>query len=146
MNAAEKAREKFLSGYNCAQSVLFGVLDRVGIDGDTALKASCGFGAGMGRNEEVCGAVTGGIIALGLKHGRGVGETREATEKTYLKVRDLMARFSQMRGSCICRKLLDGVDLQNEEGQARYKAADMHTTVCLPCVLSAVEITEELLR
>ncbi len=146
MTASERAREKFLSGYNCAQSVLYGVLDRIGADEDAALKAACGFGAGMGRREDVCGAVTGGIIALGLKDGRGVRETREATDRLYPKVRRLMERFEEKNGSCVCRKLLDGVDLLSDEGQARYKARDMHATICLPCVLSGTEIVEELLK
>jgi C_GCAxxG_C_C family probable redox protein len=146
MSGAERAKGKFLSGYNCAQSVAYGVLDRLDAAEDTVLKAACGFGAGMGRKEEVCGAVTGGIMALGLKFGRGVKETREATEKLYPLVRELMNRFEKKHGSFICRRLLDGVDLLTDEGQAKYKARDMHATVCLPCVLSAVEITESLLK
>ncbi len=56
-STAETASEKFLSGFNCAQSVLWTFAPRLGLDPDTALKIACGFGAGMGRREEVCGAV-----------------------------------------------------------------------------------------
>ena len=66
----ETALQKFESGYNCAQSVLLAYCDDVNIDKSTALKISCGFGAGMGRKQEVCGAVTGGIIIIGAKHGK----------------------------------------------------------------------------
>jgi C_GCAxxG_C_C family probable redox protein len=146
MTRMEKAKEKFLSGYNCAQSVVYALHDRLGIDEDTALKLACGFGGGMGRTEEVCGAVTGGILSLGLKHGRGARESREATEKTYAIVRELMGRFSARHGSCSCRRLLDGIELLTPEGQAEFKKRDMHTTVCVPCVQSSVEIVEELLK
>src|ERR1035441_4030849 len=61
------AVEKFLAGYNCAQAVLYSFCDDLGFGKDTALRLACGFGAGMARKQEVCGAITGGIIALGLK-------------------------------------------------------------------------------
>jgi C_GCAxxG_C_C family probable redox protein len=64
---SQKAVEKFLSGYNCAQSVLYSFCDDLRFDGDAALRLACGFGAGMGRKQEVCGAVSGGIIAIGLR-------------------------------------------------------------------------------
>ena len=64
----ETAIQKFTSGYNCAQAILYSFKDEINIDGDTALKMACGFGAGMGRKGEVCGAVTGGIIVIGAKY------------------------------------------------------------------------------
>lgn len=71
------ALQKSLAGYNCAQAVLFSFCDDLGFDQDTALRLACGFGAGMARKQEVCGAVAGGILAIGFKHGRGEGQGRE---------------------------------------------------------------------
>ena len=70
-NRTNIAVDKFLSGYNCAQSVLYAFREEIGLGDDMALKIACGLGAGMGRKQEVCGAVTGGILVLGLRHGRG---------------------------------------------------------------------------
>ena len=67
------AVEKFLAGYNCAQAVLYPFCEDLGLDKDIALKLACGLGAGMARKQEVCGAITGGIVTLGFKHGRGDG-------------------------------------------------------------------------
>jgi hypothetical protein len=53
MDKAEQAIAKFISGYNCAQSVLFSFCDDLNLDKNKALKIACGFGAGMGRKEEV---------------------------------------------------------------------------------------------
>jgi C_GCAxxG_C_C family probable redox protein len=64
----EVAADRFLSGYNCAQAILYAFGPDLGLDGETALKVATGLGAGMGRRGEVCGAVTGGILALGLKY------------------------------------------------------------------------------
>jgi hypothetical protein len=77
------AVEKFLAGYNCAQAVLYAFCDDLCLDKDAALKLACGLGAGMARRQEVCGAISGGIIALGLKHGRGEGQDRTDFESFF---------------------------------------------------------------
>ena len=48
----------------------------------------------MGRKEEVCGAVSGGIMVIGAKYGRGENDDRKVTENTYVKIRELMNQFS----------------------------------------------------
>ncbi|MCX5804918.1 MAG: C-GCAxxG-C-C family protein [Proteobacteria bacterium] len=141
----EIAAAKFLEGYNCAQSVLYSFCDELGIDENIALKTACGFGAGMGRKEEVCGAVTGGIMVIGLKYGRGKNDDRTATELTYAKTRELMERFSEKHGTFICRKLLNGCELTTEEGQQYFKENDLLNTKCKLCVESVVDILEDIL-
>lgn len=145
MERSEQAVAKFVSGFNCAQSVLFSFCDDLGLDKDNALKLACGFGAGMGRKEEVCGAVTGGIMVIGAKYGRGENDERKATEVTYAKIRELMDKFAQKHGTYICRQLLNGCELTSEEGQKTYLANDYFNQVCKPCVTSVVEILEVLI-
>ena len=145
MTRSEQAVSKFIEGYNCAQSVLFAFCDELGLDKDKALKIACGFGAGMGRKEEVCGAVSGGIMVIGAKYGRGENDDRKATEITYVKIRELMEQFSQKHGTYICRKLLNGCELTTEEGQKTFKDNDYFNKVCKSCVRSAVEILETII-
>jgi len=141
---SEIATTRFLSGYNCAQAVLDAFRDETGLDEDLALKIATGLGAGMGRKQEVCGAVTGGILVLGLRHGRGTTDDHSATERTYLRTRELMDRFAAKHGSCLCRQLLQGYNLATEEGLQRAKADDIINKVCRPCVQTVVEILEQL--
>jgi len=138
------ATTRFLSGYNCAQAVLDAFRDEAALDEDLALKIATGLGAGMGRKQEVCGAVTGGILVLGLQHGRGSTDDHSATEQTYSRTRELMDRFTAQHGSCLCRELLQGYDLGTEEGLRRAKADDMLNKVCRPCVQTVVEILEKM--
>jgi C_GCAxxG_C_C family probable redox protein len=140
------ALEKFLAGYNCAQAVFFSFCDELGFDKDTALKLACGFGAGMGRKQEVCGAVTGGMLAIGLKHGRGEGQDRATTEATYGKVRELMARFESQHGTYICRALLKGCDLNTPEGQQYFKENDLLNKTCAGCVRTVAETVQAILQ
>jgi C_GCAxxG_C_C family probable redox protein len=116
-NRTDIAASKFSEGYNCAQSVFYSFCDDLHFDKNTALKMACGFGAGMGRKGEVCGAVTGGIMVIGAKYGRGEREDRAPTELTYRKTRELMDRFEKKHGTFTCRKLLHGCELTTEEGQ-----------------------------
>ncbi|RPJ05080.1 MAG: C_GCAxxG_C_C family protein [Spirochaetaceae bacterium] len=139
------ASEKFISGYNCAQSVLFAFADKTGVDENTLLKIATGLGAGMGRKQEVCGAVTGGILALSMLYGRGESEGSNATESTYIKTREFMEKFSEKHGSVLCSKLLDGCVLGSPEGQARFKACDMKNKICVPCVRDAAEIVAKII-
>ena len=136
---SEVAVEKFLAGYNCAQAVLYAYGPDLGLDGETALKVATGLGAGMGRRGEVCGAVTGGILVLGLKYGRGGQQDRSATEQTYQKTLELMSRFEQRHGSCFCRVLLDGCDLRTPEGQQYFKDHDLLHKTCAGCVQTVVD-------
>jgi C_GCAxxG_C_C family probable redox protein len=141
---SEIATEEFLSGYNCAQAVISAFCEEIGISDDMALKISCGLGGGMGRNQEVCGAVTGGILVLGLRHGRGINDQQSATEFTYQKTRDFMSRFAERNGSCICRELLDDCNLTTEAGLQEFKDRELKNRVCTVCIQSAVEILEEI--
>jgi C_GCAxxG_C_C family probable redox protein len=146
MNArSDVAVTKFLSGYNCAQAVLYSFCDDLRFDKDTALRLACGFGAGMARRQEVCGAISGGIIAIGLKHGRGEGQDPAVTEETYRKVRDLMSRFESKHGTCICHKLLNGCDLSTPEGQRYFKENDLLNKTCKGYVRTVVETLEDIL-
>jgi C_GCAxxG_C_C family probable redox protein len=145
MERSEQAVAKFVSGYNCAQAVLFSFCDDLDLNKDKSLKIACGFGAGMGRKEEVCGAVSGGIMVISAKYGRGENEDRKVTEITYAKIRELMDQFSQRHGTYICRKLLNGCELTMEEGQKTYLDNEYFHKVCKPCVKSVVEILETIL-
>jgi C_GCAxxG_C_C family probable redox protein len=146
MTKSEQAVSKFLEGYNCAQSVFYSFCDDLRFEKNNALKIACGFGAGMGRKEEVCGAVSGGILVISAKYGRIEKDDRPAQEMTYKKTRELMDNFAKKHGTYICRQLLNGCELTTEEGQTSFKENDMLNKTCVPCVRSVVEILEDIME
>lgn len=102
---AEKAREFYLEGYNCAQAVALAFADLTGTDVETVKLASAPFGGGMGRLGEVCGAVSGMLMTLSFVRRR---DTLDAREKAalYNEERVIAERFRTRAGSILCRDLL----------------------------------------
>lgn len=103
--AAELAREHFQSGFNCAESVLYGVVTALALPaGDAVLCAATPFGGGMGRAGCACGALTGGMIALGLVMGRTEPDAARK-DAAYAHAEHLWQQFTAEAGAEDCRDL-----------------------------------------
>lgn len=140
------ATDVFANGYNCSQSVFSVFATDFGVSRDLSLRLASPMGAGIARRQETCGAVTGGILALGLKYGKGEQGADADKKLAYEKAISLMSQFEQRHGSTVCLQLLDGNCMNTEEGVARIAAADMFNTRCSAYVQTAVEIVEQLLE
>lgn len=144
MSRIEKAVYCIRGDLNCAQSILSTYCSKYGLDRNTALKLATGFGGGMGRLGNTCGAVTGAFMAIGLKYGMGITKDIEAKEKTYQFIREFSKRFQEKNGSVICRELL-GCDINTPEGKEYYTQNQLFEKKCLQFVKNAAEILEEIL-
>jgi C_GCAxxG_C_C family probable redox protein len=141
----EMARESFLNGFNCAQAVFMTYAGDFGVSEEIAKRIACGFGAGMGRLQETCGAVSGAFMLIGCKYGKVLHEDNAATENTYELVREFVRRFNAKHGTISCRELL-GCDLQTEEGKAYFKEQGFRELRCAQYVHDAAELVEEMLE
>ena len=141
MNQAESS---FRSGFNCAQAVLTSFAELLDTDKETLYKISNGFGGGMGRKQEVCGAVSGAIMAISLVHGRGEIDSLEKQETTYKKVRELIDAFTKEFGTITCSELLSGCNLLTDEGQKMFREQGLKERCC-GFVRRANEITETII-
>ena len=106
MNKAELAKQNFLAGMNCAQSVLCAFEEEAGLDHETAMKLASGFGGGMARMREVCGAVSGMFMAADLIFGPGDSSDKAAKDAHYACLQSLAEAFKEETGSVICRVML----------------------------------------
>ena len=102
----ERAREFFLQGYTCAQSVILAYADEIGLDTDTAIRLGASFGGGIGRMREVCGGITGACIVLGMLHGDYAPTDLDAKAKHYADIQAFAEAFRRENGSILCRDLL----------------------------------------
>jgi C_GCAxxG_C_C family probable redox protein len=132
------------SGFNCAQSILSSYACDLGMDKEMALRLTTAFGSGIARMGEICGAVTGAIMVIGLKHGRTRIEDQESREIAYSLVHEFVQRFKERKGSIVCREIL-GCDPGTEEGQQQILAKELHKTVCPAAIRDAAEILDEIL-
>jgi C_GCAxxG_C_C family probable redox protein len=140
----DKAVEYFRDSFNCSQSVFTVFGTGHGLSEDACLKASCAFGGGIGRTQNICGAVTGALMALGLEHGKGKNDPDDKKKRTYELTREFMKRFSEMNGSLICKELLDNLDMNDPEQHKKITDLGLFEVRCEKYVSDAVSIAEEL--
>jgi C_GCAxxG_C_C family probable redox protein len=140
----EIAVKCFMEGFNCAQAVFSTYAEDFGINKTDALKISCGLGAGMGRRQEVCGAVSGAFLLIGCKHGKIKKEDSAANETTYRLVKELSEQFITKHGSVSCKELI-GCNLQTPEGQKYFTENNFKVLKCCVYVNDAAELVEKLL-
>ena len=142
---SEKAVELFRErGWNCAQSVAGAFCDATGMDMDTAKRISAPFGGGMGRLREVCGAMSGALMAMGLLCAPEDPADRAAKAEHYAMVQEFARRFRERNGSLYCRDLLQSADTRptpSERTEQFYR-----TRPCERIIRSAAEILDEMLE
>ena len=107
MDRSERAAEYFLEGYNCAQSVTMAFADLIGMDVKAASRLASPFGGGMGRMREVCGAVSGMLLVLGILYGYDTPNDDEIKGNLYAQVQSLAEDFRSQVGTILCREILD---------------------------------------
>lgn len=144
-NVKDIALKHFANRYNCAESVLLGLVQVMDLDSCNIPRIATGFGAGMGRYGEVCGAITGAIMALGLKFGRDVAEDIESRELTYAKIDQLMQAFQNEFKSIRCIDLT-GCNMLTQEGREQAKALNLHGDLCTKFVAFAAEKAAQLIN
>jgi C_GCAxxG_C_C family probable redox protein len=144
MTKAEEAVTLFQQGFNCAQAVLSVFAPDFGIDRDIALRISHGFGAGIARTDDTCGALSAAIMAIGLRYGGVRADDIAAKEKTYAVVAEFLNEFKALYGSLACTDLL-GYNLSNPQQFAEAKTHKVVMERCPAFVRGAVKLVETLI-
>ena len=103
---AERARALFNEGYNCAQAVAVAFCDVTGLTESTAAKLVSGFGGGMARMREVCGAASGIAFVMSVLYGYDDPQDFEGKKALYGETQKLLKQYEAENGSIVCRELL----------------------------------------
>jgi len=140
----DKAIDSFKSGLNCTQSVLTAYSDDLNFDNHLALRMACGFGAGMGRLQETCGAVTGSFMVLGIYNCKKHSANNDRKEKTYEMIQRFTDRFKANHGATDCKSLLN-CDLRTGEGRQYAHDKQLYEIVCEKCISDSIRMIEELI-
>lgn len=139
----------FKQGYNCSQAVFMAYSDLYGIDSKTAAKLATSFGGGMGRMREVCGAVSGMFLVLGMHYPFTDTTNKAAKNRNYTAVQLTAEKFKAEKGSYICADLLNTKrEPQNpqstERDEAFYKLRPCEQCVALAAKIVGNEIAESI--
>ena len=136
----KQARALFMQGHNCSQSVAAAFSQEMGLDQELVMRMSSGFGGGMGRLREVCGAFSGAVLVLSTLYG-----SQDPARKTeiYTVVQQLAHRSAELNGSIVCKELLgltrpEGSPVASERTGEYYKKRP-----CADLVEQAADLVEE---
>jgi C_GCAxxG_C_C family probable redox protein len=135
------ATEKFAGNFNCAQSVLAAYCKELNIPTETAEKMGSAFGAGMGEGE-ICGAVSGALMVLGLKYGKSdiTPEDKEKLKEVFEKFK---RKFESKHGTLKCKHLL-GLNLRNDDDYQKAHQRGVFETSCPAFIETAIGLIEEM--
>ena len=141
------ARDNFIKGYNCAQAVACAFCEEMGLEEAAVARMVSSFGGGLGKQREICGAVSGAAFVLGVL--RGYSDPEATTEKTehYARIQDFSARFKAEHETIICRELLKNLSLKKEHTPEPEKRTEEYYRVrpCVRFVETAAKIVEAML-
>ena len=131
-------------GYNCAQSVATAYGTAFGIPEETLARISAAFGGGVSRSDNICGAVSGALMVLGLKYGAKNSSQPDAKAKTYAIGNEFINEYKRRHGSVSCTGLLGyNISIPEERKEAVEKKAT--AAVCPDVVRNAGKLLEEFL-
>lgn len=136
-NLIEEILARFETGCSCSQAVFAGLAPRCGLAADTAARIASAFGGGIARQGQICGALSGALMALGLRYGHGCPPGGpEEKQRTLGLAQELIGRFRASQGDITCPGLL-GYDLGDDGQRLAAEAAGVSKMICPGAVRAA---------
>jgi C_GCAxxG_C_C family probable redox protein len=143
--AIKMARERFDDGMNCAQAVSSVINDTYGLNVEAIPRMMAPFGGGVSRCDELCGAVTGAVAAIGMVFGRDGEEAAESKELCYELTRRFVKEFRRLRGATHCTDLL-GINLSDAAQLQRAQDEEYFRKECPGIVGDSVRLVVEVIE
>jgi C_GCAxxG_C_C family probable redox protein len=140
--AIERAMNYVEEGFLCVEAVFKTLADIHGTDSELVPKVATGLAAGIARTSNICGAISGAILGLGLWFGRN--EPVEGERKVYWYSRKYIDDWLKGHPSTNCTELL-GVDLDISEEVDQFYAENMWEKKCKRYISEAVSLAIDIL-
>jgi C_GCAxxG_C_C family probable redox protein len=131
-------------GFLCSESCLMALTKCQGVEDPLIPRIATGFGAGIGLNGEICGAITGAVMGLGIRYGRERLDPAEK-QKPYWYSTELLKRFRAEHGEIRCSALL-GLDIAKAEDLEEYYRRNLWVNKCTRFILSATGIARDIVE
>lgn len=142
-NEIELSKQYFEEKFHCSQAVFAAFAPQYGISKEQALKIGGCFGSGMYKGE-VCGAVTGALMVIGLAYGQSDIDDLASRKKEANLACLFIEKFKEENGSFICKELLK-YDLSKQEDIEKAKEKELFTRFCPKMVVSAATILKNII-
>lgn len=133
----------FTSGHNCAQAVFCAFEDVTHVDEKLALRLTSSMGGGVGRLREICGAVSGAALVLGVLYGSEDPCNAEEKAAHYARIQEVAEKFRAEAGAIVCRELLKLQEEKSEPTPAARTAQYYHSRPCQMLVELAARAVDE---
>lgn len=146
MKHSAVAEDLFRAGFSCAQAVLCAFGDVTGFSKEESARLASSFGGGIGRMREVCGALSGALMVLGLKKGYSETDDSEVIRDYYHLVQSFAADFRKKEGSIICRELLRDVKVKEGNEPEERTEEYYRKRPCIGLVKTACDLLDEYLK
>jgi C_GCAxxG_C_C family probable redox protein len=131
-------------GFLCSEAVLLALSESMGVESELIPRVATGFAAGVARTGNVCGALSGAIMGVGLRYGRDA-PTTEPYRRPYWYSRGLAEAFEEAYGSVTCLGVL-GLDIDDPDDYRRYTEEDMWATKCREIIKTATGLAYDFLQ
>jgi len=141
---ADEAVDAFRRGLSCSQAIFSVYGKDLGIDPETAVKIASAFGAGVAKTGEICGAVSGALMVIGLTQELKAIRDPASRENVYSLAKRFIDDFTARHASVNCTELV-GYDLSDPKQFAEAREKKVFATRCSKLVRDAGEILEGLL-
>lgn len=143
MDRSELAVKRFTEGHNCSQAIVLAFADLLNIEAKQLSKLAGGFGGGIGRLREVCGAFSGIVVVLDLLYGYDKFVDDEDKKELYSRIQELGLRFEKDKGSLICRDLM-GLNVKHSDSTPTPRTKDFYQNRPCPNIIAyATKLLEE---
>ncbi|MBI5404089.1 MAG: C_GCAxxG_C_C family protein [Ignavibacteriae bacterium] len=143
MEKENKALESFEGIFNCSQSVVGAYSEKFGISKGDAVRIAAGFGGGIGRTQGICGAITGGVMVIGLRFFDETDSVK-SKETVYNKTKELVEKFEKRNEYSDCYKLT-GVDFSKEGWTDEFKEQKTKENKCNGYIKDVCKILDEMI-
>jgi C_GCAxxG_C_C family probable redox protein len=144
LDPPEEVVNLFNQGFYCSQAVFCAYCEKFGLDKDTACRIATPFGAGIGWTGNMCGAVAGGLMVIGLKYGNTDPDDMDAKKKVFAATQKFIVEFVDRHATINCTELL-GYDLSDPDQRFEARKLGVTKDKCPNFVKDAAEILELIL-
>jgi C_GCAxxG_C_C family probable redox protein len=144
MDNAYQAKFLFKNGYSCSQAILIAFGSQFGLSHEMAARIAAPFGGGLARRGEICGALSGALMVIGLKFGNTSAEDKDSKEHAHQLSEVFLRRFESRHGTIACRDLIDW-DISTPNGLQSARDSQLFSSICPKFVYDAADILTDLL-